>query len=185
MTPAEAANLASIALTAYQHVRTVALMPAKERGATMDLWAVVLADLDYPPAHAALLRHIATSAFFPTVAELRAIVAESTVGRRRSGIDAWRDVKAAIGSTGRYRTPSFTDPLVARCVEAIGWLAICDSEDEMVERAHFAKAYDALAVGAAEDATVATLAGVARPALPGGASALAGDLAKRLTGGSS
>ena len=39
--------------------------------------------------------------------------------------------------------------------------------DEMVERAHFAKAYDALAIGAAEDRTVATLPGVARPALPG------------------
>lgn len=187
MTNAEAAQLAALALTAYQHVRTVAAMPAKERGATMDLWAAVLGDLDHDATKAALLRHIATSEFFPTVAELRRIVAESTVGRRRSGLDAWGDVKAAISRDGRYRTPRFADPLVARAVDAIGWVAICDSEDEMVERAHFARAYDAMAVHAAEDATVATLPGVAKPALPGGAAPaaamLVGDLAKRLTGG--
>lgn len=180
MTPAEAANLASTALTAYQHVRTVAAMAAKERGATMDLWAAVLGDLDYAATKAALLRHIATSQFFPTVAEIRAIVAESTHGRRRAGLDAWGDVKAAISRDGRYRTPTFADPIVARVVEAIGWLAICDSEDEMVTRAHFGRAYDALAEGAAEDRAVASLPGVARPALPGGAASLVGDVADRL-----
>lgn len=184
MTPSEAAKLAATALTAYQHVRTVGAMTAKERGATMDLWGAVLGDLDYSDANAALLRHIATSEFFPTVAELRRIVAASQHGRRRPGIDAWGDVKAAISRDGRYRTPRFDDPLVARVVESIGWVTICDSEDEMVERAHFARAYDALAVGAAEDHTVATLPGVARPALPGaGAAALVGQVAKRLAGG--
>ena len=119
------------------------------------------------------------------VAELRRIVAESQHGRRRAGLDAWGDAKAAISRDGRYRTPTFADPLVARCVEGIGWLAICDSEDEMVERAHFVRAYEAMASSAAEDRSVATLPGVARPALPGSAPALAlvGDLAKRLKAG--
>jgi hypothetical protein len=48
-------------------------------------------------------------------------------------------------------------------------VSICASEDEMVTRAHFARAYDALALGAAEDRAVADLPGVARPALPTGA----------------
>lgn len=181
MKPAEAARLATTALTAYQHIRTVGAMTAKERGATMDLWAIVFADLDYEATNAALLRHIATSEFFPTPAELRRIVAESLNGRRRSGIDVWGDVLREVGRTGRYGSPQFADPIVARVVASIGWRAICDSEDEMVERAHFAKAYDALAIGAAEDATVATLPGVARPALPG--SELVASVAKRLTGG--
>jgi hypothetical protein len=166
MTPAEAANLAATALTAYQHVRTVAAMPAKERGAMMDLWGAVLGDLDYATVHAALLRHVGTSEFFPTVAELRRIASEATTGRARTGLDAWGEVKRAIGAVGRYRQPAFADPLVARCVEAIGWVAICDSEDEMVERAHFVRAYDAMAGKAAEDRSVASLPGVARPALP-------------------
>lgn len=151
--------------------------------ATFAAWASMLEDIDIGPALAALKRHAATNKWPPSVAEIRAIVAESIHGRRRSGLDAWGDVKAAISRDGRYRSPTFADPLVARAVEAIGWHAICDSEDEMVERAHFAKAYDALAIGAAEDATVATLPGVARPALPGPIGALVGDVAKRLSGG--
>ena len=53
MTPAESASLAALALTSYQHVRTVGAMTAKERGAMMDLWAAVLGDLDYAEANAA------------------------------------------------------------------------------------------------------------------------------------
>ena len=159
----------------------------RTQDATFAAWASMLEDIELAPALAALKRHAATNKWPPSVAEIRAIVAEATVGRRRSGVDAWGDVKAAISRDGRYRTPRFADPLAARAVEAIGWVAICDSEDEMVERAHFARAYDALAVGAAEDATVATLPGVSRPALPGAspAAALVGDVARRLTGGAS
>lgn len=141
---------------------------APTQRATFAAWASMLEDVPLLAALSALKRHAATNKWFPSVAEIRAVVAESTHGRRRSGIDAWGDVRAAVGRDGRNRTPKFSDPLVARVVASIGWVSICDSEDEMVERAHFAKAYDALALGAAEDRAVADLPGVARPALPTG-----------------
>lgn len=182
MTPAEAAKLVTIALANYP---TPASFLGEDAVAGMASgWAMVLVDIDYADGQAALVRYMATEPDkLPGPGHLRRIVSESVHGRRRSGLDAWGDVKAAISADGRYRTPRFADPLVARAVEAIGWVAICDSEDEMVERAHFARAYDALAVAAAEDRSVASLPGVARPALPGGIGSLLGDVAKRLTGG--
>ena len=182
MTPAQTAKLVTVALAAYP-------TPASFLGpdAVEDMtsaWHMVLVDLEYADAQAALARYMATvTDKIPSPGHIRQIVSESKIGRRRSGLDAWGDVKRAISADGRYRTPRFADPLVARAVDAIGWAAICDSEDEMVERAHFARAYDALAVSAAEDATVATLPGVARPALPGSPVAFVGDLTRRLTGG--
>lgn len=142
---------------------------------TFAAWASMLEDIAPADGMAALKRHAATNKWPPTVAEIRSIVAESQHGRRRSGIDAWGDVRAAVSRDGRYRTPTFADPIVARVVESLGWVEICDSEDETVTRAHFAKAYDTIAVGAAEDRSVASLPGAARPAL-GGATHSAGDL---------
>lgn len=182
MTPHEAQKLATVALGAYP--TPASFLDRTAIAGMFSAWAMVLEDLAYEDASAALKRYMATEPDkLPSPGHLRKIASEATVGRRRPGLDAWRDVKRAIGSVGRYRQPTFADPLVARCVEAIGWAAICDSSDEMVERAHFARAYDALAAGAAEDATVATLPGVARPALAGGTPALVGDLAKRLGAG--
>lgn len=184
MTPAETAKLYTTALVAYPS--QAAKLDKGTQAAAIRLWSELLADLDYADAYAALKRHIAAgSEWMPSIAELRRIASEARHGRARTGLDAWGDVKREVGRTGRYRQPAFADPLVARCVEAIGWVAICDSEDEMVERAHFVRAYDAMASRSAEDRSVASLPGVARPALPANdAAALYGYTPRRLGAGS-
>lgn len=132
-----------------------------------DAWAALLADITYADASAALKRYLATSHWLPAPAQLRAIVSEAQHGRRRPGGDAWGDVLGAVGRYGRDRRPTFVDELVGRCVDALGWRELCDSENQTADRARFIELYDRIATEAAQDRSVATLPGVARPALIG------------------
>lgn len=164
ITEADAAEAVAIALGALpQHA--VKLDPGAIDAMSL-AWYRLLCDLTPGQLNAALARHLAVSPWLPTVAELRAIASAAVVGRRRAGEDAWGDVRQQIGATGRYRTPRFGDPLTARCVERLGWVALCDSENATADRARFARLYDQLAAEDAEDAAVCGLPGVARPALP-------------------
>lgn len=182
---------------------TIALAACPQHAAKLDgdaiadmrrAWFMLLEDLDAADVGAALKRHLATSKWLPAPAELRAIVAESKHGRKRPGADAWEDVRKAIGSVGSYRSPAFADPLVDRAVRALGWRELCASENAVADRARFIELYEQYATADAEDAAVATLPGVSRPALAGAARglppAVAADVAElaaranRLGGGS-
>lgn len=165
MNTAEAAKLAASVLTAYRHLRSVSSMTVDERGALMDLYAAVFADLDYTEANAALLRHIRTSEYFPTPAEIGRIVDQARHGRARTGAAAWEDVRRAIGAIGGNREPHFADPVTAAVVRGLGWRELCQSTNATADRARFIEDYDQRAAHFAEDRSVAGLPGVARPAL--------------------
>ena len=79
------------------------------------------------------------------IAELRAAVLELMVGQPRTGLEAWGDVLAAVKEYGYMRSPFFEDELVDRAVKAMSWREICLSEEPMVVRAHFIKAYESMA----------------------------------------
>lgn len=158
-------------------------------------WLMVLEDLDAAQVNAALKRYLATTPDkLPSPGRLRQIVDEACSGRRRCGGDAWGDVLALLRPTrtraafSLHRHPTakdVTDPIAWRALSALTWPAICAAEEtDPAPRSQFIRLYDQLAAGAVEDRSVATLPGVARPALPDASSpaALVGDLAKRLTG---
>lgn len=109
----------------------------------------MLADLDYPVVNAAVERLIATSKFFPTIAEIREACVHTIEGDRRTGLEAWGDVVRAMGRQGAYRVPGvdffWRDPIVARCVSALSWAELCGSEFVAAERARFIDAYDRMA----------------------------------------
>jgi hypothetical protein len=137
VTAVEAAKLVAAMIAAFPQARvTPGTSPVYER---------MLADLDYVAAQAAVERLIATSRFMPTVAELRSTVLDLTHGERRPGGEAWGDVLKAIGRVGKYRTPTFADQSVARAVTALGWENICDSDNQVADRARFIELYDQLA----------------------------------------
>lgn len=163
MTESEARKLVAVAVAACP---TQGGRMAKEQIADMGTaWAMLLEDISYHDGSAALKRWLATSHWLPALSQLRAIVSEAKHGRRRPGGDAWGDVLAEVGRTGRYRPPRFVDPVTTRAVDALGWVQICDSENAIADRARFVELYDRLAASAAEDASVASLPGISRPAL--------------------
>lgn len=182
MTKAEARQLVAIAVAACP---TQSASFERERLDYMGVaWFGLLADISYDDAAAALKRWLATSHWLPAPAQIRAIVSEAAVGRARPGAEAWGDVLRAIGRYGRDRQPTFVDEVCGRAVSAFGWRALCDSENQIADRARFIELYDQLAARVAEDRAVATLPGIAKPALPGGGPApLAAAVALALPAG--
>lgn len=184
MTPSEIAKLITITLAACP-------TPASflDTAAIEDMtaaWSFVLDDIAAADALPALKRVLAEGdGKIPAPGQIRKIVDMAAHGRRRHGGDAWGDVLREIGRTGRYRSPSFADEVTARAVARLGWRELCDSENPVADRARFVQLYDQLATEAVSDRAVASLPGVARPALPPSAAhELVGAVAKRLGGGS-
>lgn len=124
---------------------------------TARVYAEALADLDVDVATAAVDEAIATLKFFPSVAELRELAA-----RRRSdcptAADAWGEVSRAFGTVGRYRTPTWSHPAIARVVDAMRWDELCASENIEATRAHFLRLYTETAARVVREVNV-------RPAL--------------------
>jgi hypothetical protein len=112
---------------------------------TSAVYERMLADLDSSTAARAVDRLLSTSKFLPTIAEVRAACLELERGTQRPGGDAWGDVREAVHRFGIYRQPVFADPVVARCVESLGWTEICNSEHQASDRARFVELYDRLA----------------------------------------
>lgn len=143
-------------------------------------WHLLLADVPYQAAEAALavvLASAANAGKIPGPELVRRTLTDAAFGARRPGGEAWGDVGKAVRTYGIYRTPVFSDHLVARAVAAIGWTAICNSENPTADRARFIELYDRLAHAASEALGIATLPAAKR------LTAMAGELAKQLTGG--
>ena|ERR1051326_7971708 len=61
---------------------------------------------------------------------------------QRSGVEAWGDVIKEIKRVGLSFPPVFEDGVTKTIVEGMGWHYLCLSEESMVDRAHFIKAYE-------------------------------------------
>jgi hypothetical protein len=123
--------------------------------ALISLWETMMSDVSFEVGQVAIHKHMSESVYPPTIADIRAKIADITVIREKTGIEAWGDVKTAIRRFGIYNEKKAMDSLsgVARkVVEAIGFKTLCLSEEEMADRAHFLKVYDTLAKRERDDA---------------------------------
>jgi hypothetical protein len=184
MNRSEAAKLVAVLLAAFPG--------AKSTAGTSEVYERMLADLDYPTANAAVERLLATCRFMPTIAEIRTACIDLSHGDRRAGGEAWGECLKAIGRWGYTRSPgkdfSFQDPLVARCVAALGWENLCNSESQMADRARFIELYDQLAIGERRNVTAGELPAAKRlrelqQADKATSDAIVLQLAERLGGG--
>lgn len=119
------------------------------------LWLKMLSDTEYFIAEAAIEKYIAESVYPPTIADVRARIADITVFREKTSIEAWGDVKTAIRKFGSYNEEKAMNSLsgvTRKVVDSIGFRTLCLSEDEMADRAHFLKVYEVLAKREREDA---------------------------------
>jgi hypothetical protein len=113
---------------------------------SLRVYEMVLADIAPPLLRTAVLRHISTSKWFPTIAELRQAAAEIVLQTdgQLTGPEAWGMVQREVRLVGHWRKPRL-GPMVRRAVEAIGgWRQLCLSENSTADRARFIEAYTIL-----------------------------------------
>jgi hypothetical protein len=109
------------------------------------LWCELLRDVDGDLLRAAALQHVANSKWFPTVAELRQSAADiASPDHRMTAMEAWGEVSRQIRSVGSYGEPEFSNPLIYRLVDDMGWRNLCASEMPGADRARFMDGYNAL-----------------------------------------
>lgn len=172
MRESEAMKLVGKLAAAYPHAKLGEGVAMSE---TLQVYAEMLADLDFADAERAVVEIIAESRFFPTIAEIRERVASERVALPPAEL-AWADVLAAVRKVGVYRTPVFDNPCTAIAVSNVGWRAICNSETPGVERAHFIRAYErALQLAKREENAERLLEHVDQARLTGIHDATAGD----------
>lgn len=118
------------------------ILPNQE---ALALWYRELSDIPYPVAEAALRKWVATNKWSPSIAEIREMTANIVNGEQLTWGEAWEKALNAVrryGYLNQKEALDSLDPLTRRCVENIGYLDICKSENIMVERAHFQKIFE-------------------------------------------
>lgn len=104
---------------------------------TCAVYAAGLADLDAAALASAVDRHVRTSPYFPTIADLRTLAAEAQAGVPDAEA-ILAEVRRAIGDRGYNRPPAAGDlsPLALAVVDVVGWPTLCESDNPEALRAH-------------------------------------------------
>ncbi len=114
---------------------------------SMKTWYRVLSDLDYKVAENAVLEHISTSVFPPSIAEIREKCAARLSPMITDWGEAWEEVQMAIRKYGSYREEQAVDSLsrlTAVAVRRMGFQNLCRSENTVADRAHFQRMYEGM-----------------------------------------
>lgn len=107
--------------------------------ATAELWYQEFKDLAYEDVVAGLRRHVNTSRWCPTIAELKAAIVTNTAGASDWGA-SWDECLRAISRFGQYREAEALEsmtPVTREVVKRIGFRELCISENQMQDRANF------------------------------------------------
>jgi hypothetical protein len=110
---------------------------------TVRVYQMTLSEINPELLQAAVLKHISTSKWFPTVAEIRAAVVEIVLqtANQPTALEAWGIVIKEIRRVGHWRRPDLP-PAILKAVNDIGgWRQLCMSENNTADRARFVEAY--------------------------------------------
>jgi len=119
-------------------------MSIEDSALALKLYARLLADIEPNLLQAAVLQHLATNKWFPKISELREMALKLLTQGELSPEEAWGEVKQAMRHFGYYRLPEFTQPMIARAIQIMGWRELCTSDNEVADRAHFFRIYGEL-----------------------------------------
>lgn len=116
----------------------------------VSVWYEMLKDLPYDLANKAVLSHIATSKFAPTIAEIREIAASMVRPEPPTALDAWSIVYRAICNSTYHAEEEFAK-LPEICQKVLGnpaslrEMATMDAGTvKSVEQSHFIKSYNTM-----------------------------------------
>lgn len=113
----------------------------------IELWSAMFINDDVEYVKTALLKHIATNAFPPAIADIRKAMLFVTDANENDLGEAWGEVMRAVRNFGYIREKEALESLKSttrRAVESMGWQNICASENLMADRAHFLRIYEAI-----------------------------------------
>lgn len=114
----------------------------------MDLWFDMLQDLTYESAYAALKKHVASSRFPPTIADIREGATDFTVPNELNEMEAWSLVYKAICNSTYNSVSEFEKlpPLVQKAVglpDSLREWAMTENLNLEVVMSNFQRAYKA------------------------------------------
>lgn len=110
-----------------------------------NMWFALIGDLPYEVCNVSIQKYMLTNKFPPTVAEIREMAANVVGGDPLTWGESWERALNAVrrfGSYNKVEALNSLDPLTRKCVESIGYMELCMSENIMVERAHFQKVFE-------------------------------------------
>jgi hypothetical protein len=110
-----------------------------------NMWYALIGDLPYEVCAVAVKKYMLINKFPPTVAEIREMAANIVNGEPLAWGESWERALNAVrkyGSYNKMEALESLDPLTRKCVESIGYMELCMSENIMVERAHYQKIFE-------------------------------------------
>lgn len=113
-----------------------------------NMWYALMGDLSYEVCSVAIKKYMLTNKFPPTVAEIRELCSGVVNGDPLTWGESWERALNAVRRFGSYNQKAALeslDPLTRKCVESVGFLELCMSENIMVERAHYQKIFEVYA----------------------------------------
>lgn len=109
---------------------------------TVAIYADALSDVDYNEARKAIREIILTEDRWPTVARIRRQVAHRLGLLAPSSAEAWSEVNSACATSGANVRQTWSHPVLAETVNALGWYNICASTNRETLRAQFTRSYE-------------------------------------------
>lgn len=132
MSPTETAKILAVLAAAYPRFEV--------NQTTHAVWSDMLGDLAYADVNLAVRRHVSTSTWPPSIAEIR----KATVPEGLSAAEAWGLLIGAIRRYGYYREDEAMDVLpaeVAHVARLVGWRDLNMSTEPDVIRGQFLRMF--------------------------------------------
>ena len=124
---------------------------------TLTLYQNLLLPFEPRITEAVVMKLMRTSdnAFVPKVGVIAREIAKATLEAKNqatpSAEEAWTLVCERMRGRGYYQGLGYVSPAIQRAVNAIGWPALCASENIAADRAHFMRVYEAFRERAIEE----------------------------------
>lgn len=113
----------------------------------MELWFDQLQDIPYNIAEIGLKKWVSLNKWSPSIAEIRQMSAEISLGEIPDWSEAWDEVQRTIrqyGSYGADKAMESLSPLTRETTKRIGFTHLCMSENPISDRANFKIIYEGI-----------------------------------------
>ena len=111
----------------------------------MELWFRELCDIPFDVAEMSLRKWVSMNKWSPSIADIREMTSGIVNGDPMSWGESWEKALGAVRKYGSYnkgKALESLDPITRKCVESIGYLELCMSENIMVDRAHYQRIFE-------------------------------------------